>query len=459
MFNLAGVAYPLVRMDVSDAYPTGTPLCDACHTDFGDGARCYHSSVLFGHQVGGFDVCQQCHDGIQFRDAVGEKSRARPAVGTRVKLVGLVNRPELNQAFGFVTEYPADARRVGVRLDGGTRSLSIHADNLLVQPHFLMVENDVLRILASSNASLKIDGNTETRRAVPLEELRSSDAHSVEIDGTEYMLRTESCAICMTASDSLRPFVGHPVRVCDKCNDALTGQPCPFCRSTTGDHTTRPTRINLVRLPLATRDVRFFVKVASLGKRYDILVTPTQLEIHAKFMNFSNPAVTYRGERTRSLGDACAAAITGNGASVTIRPPANYAIDMYESYTDEVAFDKVVAVDSILYRLSDGDDIHKSSEFVGGRTALQRAYFRLNEERVALAVCVVDPAGSKQYIYIFFSVNFRLPGIVALMPDPDGDVPQQCVSIADFYDPRYWCAQHPAVNHNDICAFRRFFAQ
>jgi len=98
-------------------------------------------------------------------------------------------------------------------------------------------------------------------------------------------------------------------------------------------------------------------------------------------------------------------------------------------------FDKVVAFDSILYRLS---DVHKSSDFVDGREALRCARFNIKEERVALAVCVIDSSGSKHFIYVFFSVNFRLPGIVIIMPDPDGETTKQCVSLVDFYDPAFW---------------------
>eukprot|EP00966_Prymnesium_polylepis_P001982 45052-Prymnesium_polylepis.1 len=61
------------------------------------------------------------------------------------------------------------------------------------------------------------------------------------------------------------------------------------------------------------------------------------------------------------------------------------------------------------YRLSDDDAVRKSKHFVSGRVALERARFNLREERVAVAMCVVDPQGTKHYIYVFFSVNVRMP--------------------------------------------------
>lgn len=466
MFTLAGDPYPLTKLDACAVYPTGNAWCDACHGRIPYASQCFHSGQIFGTQYGGFDICATCHEHLRFRDEQKPKAKPRPAIGARVKLVNLMQMPALNLTLGRVISYPDDERRVGVQIDGRAQPVSVRADNLLMQPHFFMLEDDVLRIMTPLSSNVRIDGAIETRRAIPVEELRPTTedgAHAIEVDGVEYMFRVKSCAICMTSSDSLKPVVGHPVFMCDRCSDIVRDEPCPFCRSTTGEHTTQPTQIPLVRLALASHDVRFFVKVASLGKRYEVLVAPTRIEIRAKYMNLPTEDVfrggaTRGGGVTRSLEDACATAVTGNGASVTLRPPANFIVDVRASYTVEMMFDKIVSFQSLLYRLSDEDATRKSREFVNGRTALERARFDLREERVALAMCVVDPSGNQYHMYVFFSVNVRMPGVVVVMPDPEGDTTEQCVSIVDFYDPQYWRSHVPAVNHNDLGAFRAVYA-
>lgn len=75
---------------------------------------------------------------------------------------------------------------------------------------------------------------------------------------------------------------------------------------------------------------------------------------------------------------------------------------------------------------------------------------------MVLVIGVIDSSGCKHYIHVFFSVNFRMPGIVVVMPDPDGEATEQCVSLADFYDPKFWKSTHPAVNHNNLHECRSF---
>ena len=167
----------------------------------------------------------------------------------------------------------------------------------------------------------------------------------------------------------------------------------------TGEHGARATTLDFLKLPMVPRDIRFFSKLASLRTRYEIVSSTTQIEIKAKHMDFDDEdpchGTVFRGGGvTRSMSDACAAAVTGNGSSVVVRPPAGCVVEAHKIYADEMMFDDVVAFDSVLYRLTDSDDVHKSSDFVDGRRALERARFNPSEKRVVLVLAVVDAAGN-----------------------------------------------------------------
>ena len=464
MFTLAGDPYPLVRVEAAAAYPHGSAYCDGCASRIPYLSHCYHSAKVFGSQRGGFDLCEECHANVQFREPTACGRKPLPEINTRVKLVGLVNSSHLNDAAGTVVRHADSPQRVGVRIDTGGSIVSVHVDNLLIERHFFIVDDDALRILAPPSARVKVDGQLREERVIPIDDLEQDvPDHSIEINQQTYRFKTESCAICFRNQDALRRFSGHPVLVCDACDLAIRSQPCPFCRATTGEHAAQPTMLKFLKLPLASRDVRLFAKMASLCPRYQMISSATQLEIQAKYMEFEDEMPSepvYRGGgATRSLGDACAAAVTGNGSSVVLRPPAGWTIDVHKTYADEMRFDDVVAFDSILYRLGDSDDVHKSSDFVDGRRALERARFSPVEKRVAIVVSVFDAAGTVQYIYVFFSVNPRMPGVVVLMPDPDGQTAAQCVSLVDFYDPKFWRSRHSAVNHNDLGSYTRTYAK
>ena len=457
MFTLARADYPLRRVEeAGQIYDHTFALCDGCHCRIPDLSHCYHSDTIFCERRGGFDLCEECHAGLRFHTGTAPR-KPLPAINTRVKLVRLVRLPSLNEKLGRVVCHTDTDQRVGIRLDDGTADISVHVNNMLVQHHFLAIEDDVIRILAPPTATVQLDGTLLSRRVIPFNELQDTPEHTLEVDGVKYTFTSESCAICMTASDSLRCVPGHPVRICDTCATNIRHQPCPWCRSTAGDHSARPTSLKLIRVPLATHDVRFFTKVASLSQRYEILASPFQIEVKVKYMDLGDSGFRDGGGATRSMHDSCAAAVTGDGSSVTIRPPISWTVDVAQSHVDEMMFDKIVEYDSILYRLSDQDGLRKSSNFLDGRSALKCARFKLPEERVGFAIRVIDADGGQHSIYMFFSVNVRLPGIVVVMPDPDGEVAKQCVSIIDFYDPRFWRSEHQAVNHNDIDSFTRAY--
>lgn len=199
-----------------------------------------------------------------------------------------------------------------------------------------------------------------------------------------------------------------------------------------------------------------------LRTRYEIVSSTTQVELKAKPVGFNDDYTTRapvfrEGGATRSLDDACAEAVTGNGSSVTVRPPAGCTINAHSTYADEMVFYDVVAFDSILYRLTDCDNLHTSADLLDGRRALHRAHFKPTEERVAIVLSVIDASGNAQSIYVFFSVNLCMPGIVVLMPDPDAETAQQCVTIVDFYDPRFWRSSYPYVNHNSPASYKRAY--
>lgn len=462
MFTLAGEDYPLTFVEAATAYPHGSAFCDGCGSRIPYLSHCYHSRTIFGSQQSGFDLCQTCHDGVRFHESK-TTDRPLPTINSRVRIVRLLNKPDLNGKLGVVVRKADKPDRVGVRMDDDDSVvLSVHAKNLLIERHFFMVEDDTLRILAPSTAEVKVNGEPRADRVIAVDTLPDVEKHSIQIDNHKYRFSLQSCSICMTSDDSLRRFAGHPARVCDACAAAIEGQACPFCRSTTGEHVAQTTTLEFLQLPLASRDIRFFAKMASLRTRYTIVSSTTQLELKVKPMDFDDDYATrapvFRGGgATRSMDDACAAAVTGNGSSVTIRPPAGCTIDAHGTYADEMMFDDVVAFDSILYRLTDCDNVHKSAEFLDGRRALERARFNPTEKRVAIVLSVIDGSGNAQSIYVFFSVNLRMPGIVVLMPDPDAETAQQCVTIVDFYDPRFWRSSHPAVNHNSLASYRRAY--
>lgn len=451
-----GSPYPLARVRTADVYNGQTVSCDGC-SEVVVGEMCFHSSTMFGDQRGGFNLCRACFRKLRVVDRaalIGEATTV-PGPGRRVRIVGLTAKPELNDLVGVVVQTERrDDDRVGVRI--GERGYLVHNRNLLMVPSFVRIEDDVLRITTVDDAVITVDGDTVTRREIPLVELGwgPDDEHVVSVDGVAHSLTVYACAICLQAAPDARLHDHHPVRVCDACAAQLRGRACPFCRSEATTHDGRRDVVAFLDVPVGMSEVSFVAQVGALSASYELRLSDSCLEVVAK----DNPlpmqdvgfGLTRGGGTFRGLDHAVAAHVVGNGKSCLLRPPHGCTTRLHQSYTASMAFVDVVPSDARLIRTCDEDA--NEPAYVDGLVALERAKFSLTERRVALCLCVVHEKKTK-WMHVFFSRNQRMPGIVCVMPDPRGRSRETCVLIADFYDPRCWRVTLPAVNHNDSRAF------
>lgn len=442
MLTLHGHPYTVTLCRTSDVYGGSRVSCDGC-ASFVDGEVCFHSTTIFGGQCGGFDLCKACFAKLRVVNAAEFVARlgATPLTrGMRVRIEGLVSKPELNNLVGVVVNAARYDDRVGVRV--GEREYLVHDKNLLLVPSFVRIEDDTLRIVASDEALVTIDGSSVTRREIPLVDLGwgAGDEHSVCIDDVAHALTVDSCAMCLQTVPDARLHDHHPVRVCDACAAQLRGRSCPFCTS----EGTRRVVIAFFDLPLGTSEVPFVAQVGALSASYELRLDESCLEVVAKD---HTPAMQDVGTRH---GHAGATHVVGNGKSCVLRPPHGFTTRLHQSYTASMAFLDVVPSDAQLLRSCDDDS--NEPVYVDGLIALERAKFSLTERRVALCLCVAH-GNEIKWMHVFFSRNPRMPGIVCVMPDPSARNRVTRVLIADFYDPRCWRASLPAVNHNDRRAF------
>ena len=207
-------------------------------------------------------------------------------------------------------------------------------------------------------------------------------------------------------------------------------------------------------MALKTREISVITKLSLLERRYKISLTTSFIEVGVKDLDlpFESNMITRGGGGTRNLQNLCPVKASGNGCICKIQIPSNCVLLKHNSYTDLMSFDDIIDDDTVLYRLSDNGPT-KSSNFVNGKTALNRAKFDRTTKRCVLAFCVKDMQDGCRWVHIFFSQNLQRPGVVVVMPDPDGQIENQCVSILDFYDTNYWRSEVPAVNHNNIDDF------
>ena len=467
-FTYNGQPYPLMRLRCCTAYGASNVWCDGCHRFFWGDDEVYHTDHVVSGTHGGFDLCIDCCANLRFTTASSTASdpptAMTPPIQSRVTCHGLAQRVDLNGRTGTVVKH-APSGRVGVLFDGDLTPFAVPTRNLTLCPHVVYVEADYVRIVAPAMSTVVLNGKADARRLVPISELGWSEdvPGTVTVDGVEHTVRFNACAICMSAfgEGAMHKVVGHPLHTCDTCTRILKGAACPFCRTTSAAHVTDvPAEPWLLRqLPLSSVEVDHFLAVAAIDARYTITVAGGELIIRAKRKPKPRPTHTFRGMgATRSLTNAVPTAMTGDGATVRVRPPAGLDVVRATSRTDHVTFDAVLEDGCSLYRLSADDDVRTSPSFVSGRQALQRANFCTTRKRVCLIVGLTGGAN----IYLFFSRLVSEPGVIVVMPHPDADVSsggarKQCLSLVDFYDESCWGSERPAVNHNRIEDFEARF--